>query len=346
MFARRVRVFECLEAKTLLNGDPLVDLPPTPLVDLCDGDFVCSGEQWPGRSDGQGKGATDDSATSPNDFARLLQEYFAQSRDEEHCGDGNSGDQQSSSDADKDETSDLTTNVYPVSDLQITLPGAEPETERTDSNPKSGDVMIPGFGLEEESSDSPVKVYPVADLQLPQSIAASNGEIAHLLDQLRQLQDLQVTIEARFITISDEFFERIGVDFDIDIQDNSDQMPDHNSESSDDADDSSDYFDPYAEDDNGGNAWSLQDVRQWHKNNRFVPTLNVPTIVFNAVSVPDGGTILLGGVKPRNPQPDTNQLPLPQLPYINRLFRSHASPDAESIMILVAPKIIIQDEAE
>src|SRR6185503_2508619 len=36
-------------------------------------------------------------------------------------------------------------------------------------------------------------------------------QIADLLDQLRRLQDLQVTIEVRFITLADNFFERIGV---------------------------------------------------------------------------------------------------------------------------------------
>jgi general secretion pathway protein D len=48
-------------------------------------------------------------------------------------------------------------------------------------------------------------------------------EIADLLDQLRRLQDLQVTIEVRFITLSDRFFERIGVDFDFNIQSNVNQ---------------------------------------------------------------------------------------------------------------------------
>ena len=43
-------------------------------------------------------------------------------------------------------------------------------------------------------------------------------EIANLLEQLRRLQDLQVTIEVRFITLADTFFERIGVDFDFNIQ--------------------------------------------------------------------------------------------------------------------------------
>ena len=47
-------------------------------------------------------------------------------------------------------------------------------------------------------------------------------EIARLLQQLRELQDLQVTIEVRFISLADNFFERIGLDFDFDIDDDID----------------------------------------------------------------------------------------------------------------------------
>ena len=54
-------------------------------------------------------------------------------------------------------------------------------------------------------------------------------QIADLLTQLRRLQDLQVTIEVRFITLSDNFFERIGVDFDFDIDDNVTQIPEDDS---------------------------------------------------------------------------------------------------------------------
>jgi general secretion pathway protein D len=45
-------------------------------------------------------------------------------------------------------------------------------------------------------------------------------QIVDLLEQLRRLQDLQVTIEVRFITLADDFFERIGIDFDFDLDDN------------------------------------------------------------------------------------------------------------------------------
>ena len=61
-------------------------------------------------------------------------------------------------------------------------------------------------------------------------------QIADLLDQLRRLQDLQVTIEVRFITLNDNFFERIGVDFDFDIDDDIDKPFQVFGEANDDAD--------------------------------------------------------------------------------------------------------------
>jgi len=58
------------------------------------------------------------------------------------------------------------------------------------------------------------------------SLVISNTQEVHeqivdLLKQLRRLQDLQVTIEVRFITLRDDFYERIGVDFDFNILSNS-----------------------------------------------------------------------------------------------------------------------------
>ena len=49
---------------------------------------------------------------------------------------------------------------------------------------------------------------------------AVHEEIRDLLEQLRRLQDLQVTVEVRFITVADRFAEQIGVDFDFNVQDN------------------------------------------------------------------------------------------------------------------------------
>lgn len=47
----------------------------------------------------------------------------------------------------------------------------------------------------------------------------THEQIADLLKSLRALQNLQVTIEVRFITLQDTFFERIGIDFDFNIDD-------------------------------------------------------------------------------------------------------------------------------
>jgi general secretion pathway protein D len=47
----------------------------------------------------------------------------------------------------------------------------------------------------------------------------THEKISDLLDTLRRLQDLQVTIEVKFITLNDNFFERMGIDFDVRIED-------------------------------------------------------------------------------------------------------------------------------
>ena len=50
--------------------------------------------------------------------------------------------------------------------------------------------------------------------------AQVHDQVADLLRQLRRLQDLQVSIEVRFITVQDNFFEQIGVGFDFQINSN------------------------------------------------------------------------------------------------------------------------------
>lgn len=53
-----------------------------------------------------------------------------------------------------------------------------------------------------------------------------HDQISELLESLRKLQNLQITIEVRFITLSDTFAERIGVDFDVQFDDNTQRLPD------------------------------------------------------------------------------------------------------------------------
>ena len=76
---------------------------------------------------------------------------------------------------------------------------------------------------DEGGGDASIQPFP-GNLSLVISATQENHEkIADLLEQLRRLQDLQVTIEVRFITLNDNFFERIGLDFDFQLNSNIDK---------------------------------------------------------------------------------------------------------------------------
>jgi len=81
-------------------------------------------------------------------------------------------------------------------------------------------------------------------------------------------------------------------------------------------------------------------------------TVQLPTFIFvtvtTTVSVPDGGTVLLGGIKRLTETRSEFGIPLlSKVPYINRLFRNVGiAREAESLMMMVTPRIIIQEEEE
>ncbi|HEY1860929.1 MAG TPA: hypothetical protein VGG61_11270 [Gemmataceae bacterium] len=73
-------------------------------------------------------------------------------------------------------------------------------------------------------------------------------------------------------------------------------------------------------------------------------TINVMTTVM----VPDGGTVLMGGLKRLSEGRNEFGPPvLSKIPYINRLFKNVGyGREAESLLIMVTPRIIIQEEEE
>jgi general secretion pathway protein D len=95
-----------------------------------------------------------------------------------------------------------------------------------------------------------------------------------------------------------------------------------------------------------------QTVRNNEDTRRVGTTVQLPTFAFvtvtTTVSVPDGGTVLLGGVKSLSEGRDSSGVPImSKLPYINRLFRNVGiGRQAESLMMMVTPRIIIQEEEE
>jgi general secretion pathway protein D len=81
-------------------------------------------------------------------------------------------------------------------------------------------------------------------------------------------------------------------------------------------------------------------------------TVQLPTFIYTTVSttvsVPDGGTVLLGGIKRLSEGRVERGVPmLSKMPYINRLFKNVGiGRETESLMMMVTPRIIIQEEEE
>lgn len=108
------------------------------------------------------------------------------------------------------------------------------------------------------------------------------------------------------------------------------------------------------EDTNGDGVVNGDDAVNSEEETDFISgsTVQLPTFAFTqvstTVSVPDGGTILLGGIKRLSEGRSERGVPmLSKIPYISRLFRNVAvGRDANSLMLMVTPRIIIQEEEE
>ncbi len=72
--------------------------------------------------------------------------------------------------------------------------------------------------MENGTGEGEIRPFPTNLSLVISQTQSVHEKVADLLEQLRRLQDLQVTIEVRFIRLSDNFFERIGVDFDFNIR--------------------------------------------------------------------------------------------------------------------------------
>jgi general secretion pathway protein D len=81
-------------------------------------------------------------------------------------------------------------------------------------------------------------------------------------------------------------------------------------------------------------------------------TVQLPSFSFltvtTTVSVPDGGTVLLGGIKRLSEGRSEFGVPiLSKVPYLNRLFKNVGiGRETQSLLMMVTPRIIIQEEEE
>lgn len=65
-----------------------------------------------------------------------------------------------------------------------------------------------------------IQAYPANLSLVVNNTQEVQDQIVDLLKKLRELNDVQIVIEVRFITLNDDFFERVGVDFDFSVNDN------------------------------------------------------------------------------------------------------------------------------
>lgn len=63
-----------------------------------------------------------------------------------------------------------------------------------------------------------IDYFPIGMALVVNQFEDVQEQIADLLDQLRRLQDVEVAIEVRIVSVSESFFERIGMDFSMNIK--------------------------------------------------------------------------------------------------------------------------------
>lgn len=102
-------------------------------------------------------------------------------------------------------------------------------------------------------------------------------------------------------------------------------------------------------------ASSITDERESNSSVEYVrtgTTVQQPIIstfaIMTSVKVPDGGTVLLGGIKRLSEGRNEGGVPiLSKIPYLKRLFTNSAiGRETTSLMMMVTPRIIIQQEEE
>ncbi len=79
------------------------------------------------------------------------------------------------------------------------------------------DTIDPG-SWDTRGGSGHITFYPVGMQLIVSQTPDIQEQVADLLQRLRELQELQVTVEVRFITLTEDFYERVGVDMDLQIK--------------------------------------------------------------------------------------------------------------------------------
>ena len=74
------------------------------------------------------------------------------------------------------------------------------------------------------TGEGTIQAYPANLSLVVNNTQEVQDQIVDLLKKLRELNDVQIVIEVRFITLTDNFFERVGIDFDFALNDNAENI--------------------------------------------------------------------------------------------------------------------------
>lgn len=80
--------------------------------------------------------------------------------------------------------------------------------------------MVRPYSWSELGGNGNISYYDIGGALVVNQTADVIGEVQQLLDSLRRLQDLSVSVEIRVVSLSEAFFERVGVDFSMNIKTN------------------------------------------------------------------------------------------------------------------------------
>src|SRR5205823_2910093 len=63
-----------------------------------------------------------------------------------------------------------------------------------------------------------IQYFPLGMALVINQTQEVQGDISDLLAALRRLQDMEVAIEMKLVSVSESFYERIGMDFDVNLK--------------------------------------------------------------------------------------------------------------------------------
>src|SRR5262249_17802784 len=97
------------------------------------------------------------------------------------------------------------------------MSGTKPAQNMQDAPIKLITSTVAPESWESMGGQGTIEYFPLTMALVVNQATDIQEQVLELLQALRRLQDQEVSIEVRFIVISESFFERIGVDFNINI---------------------------------------------------------------------------------------------------------------------------------